>query len=83
MSHTYRNLCRNQEQSFFKKDWNKFLSPPAFVVFCTLYTEHYHSRKADTGILIYFKSSNCSAFFLSHAFLEAIFLLQVVIWSIF
>ena len=64
---------------FFKKrDWDRFISRPAFVVFGILYTENYHSRKSDTTFLIYFISTDCSVFFLSRAFLGAIFILQLV-----
>ena len=45
----------------------------SFVVLGTMYT----------AILIYFISADCSSFFLSHAFLEPLFLLQLVIWSAF
>ena len=44
MSNIYRSLCRDQEQPFFfekKKDWDRFISLLASVVFGILYTENY------------------------------------------
>lgn len=68
---------------FLKKETGINLPPPAFVVFVAQCTEKYHSRKFGKATLIYFISAECFAFFLLHAFLEAMFLLQLVVWSIF
>ena len=46
MSHIYRNLCCDQEQLFFKKrNQDKVISPPVFVVFDALCSERYHCKK--------------------------------------
>ena len=78
MSHVYRSLCRDQEQSFKKKtDWDRFISPPAVVVFGVLYTENYHSRKPDATKYRLLCTLPFKCVFRSNVFASACYLVNI------